>query len=69
MMYDIQAVPKSVYRRVGMVGTTCRQLAGTFVNSNFGAVVAFCSIGLLIAINLILRFPDVSTLIMEYNLF
>jgi esterase/lipase superfamily enzyme len=69
MTYDIQAVRKSAYRRVGMIGTGCRQLAGTFVNSNFGAVVAFCSIGLLIAINLILRFPDLSTLIMEYNLF
>jgi hypothetical protein len=69
MTYDMQSAPRSVYRRVSMVGTACRQFAGTFVNSNFGAVVAFCSIGFLIAINLILRFPDVSTLIMEYNLF
>jgi hypothetical protein len=68
-MYDFQSAPKAVKRCVSMVGTAWREFAATFVNSNFGAVVAFSSIGLLIAINLILRFPDASTLIMEYNLF
>jgi hypothetical protein len=65
MMYKIQSVPSSVNRPLSVV----RTLAATLSNPNLGAVVVFSAIGFLIAINLILRFPNVSTLIMEYNLF
>lgn len=68
-MHNIRSVWSSVTRRVSMVATAWRQLAVTFVDSNLGTVVAFCSIGLLIGINLILRFPDISALIVQYNLF
>jgi hypothetical protein len=69
MRYEIQSVPTSANRRVGVVRTAWRWFAATFADPNLSAVVVFCGIGLLIAINLILRFPDVSTVIMEYNLF
>jgi hypothetical protein len=69
MMYKIQSVPSSVNRHVSVVRTAWRRLAATLSDPNLSAVVIFSAIGLLIAINLILRFPNVSTLIMEYNLF
>jgi hypothetical protein len=69
MMYKIQSVPSSVNRHVSVVRTALRRLAATLSDPNLSAVVIFSAIGLLIAINLILRFPNVSTLIMEYNLF
>lgn len=69
MMYKIQSVPSSVNRHVRVVRTAWRRLAATLSDPNLGAVVVFSAIGLLIAINLILRFPNVSTLIMEYNQF
>lgn len=69
MMYEIRSVSGSANRRVIMLRSVWRRLASTFADSNLGAVVVFCVIGLLATINLILRFPDASTLIMEYNLF
>jgi hypothetical protein len=33
------------------------------------AVVAFCLVGLLLALNLILRFPDFGAVIEQYNQF
>jgi hypothetical protein len=69
MMYKIQSVPSSVNRPLSVVRTAWRRLAATLSDPNLGAVVVFSAIGFLIAINLILRFPNLSTLIMEYNLF
>jgi hypothetical protein len=68
-MYEIQSVSSSVNRRVIMLRNVWRRVAATVADSNLGAVVIFCLIGFLATINLILRFPDASTLIMEYNLF
>jgi hypothetical protein len=33
------------------------------------AIVSFCAIGLLITLNLLLRFPDLGALIAQYNQF
>jgi hypothetical protein len=36
---------------------------------NANAVVLFCTIGLLVTLNLILRFPDLGAIIAQYNQF
>jgi hypothetical protein len=36
---------------------------------NLIAIVIFCAIGLLVTVNLILRFPDLGALIAQYNQF
>jgi hypothetical protein len=38
-------------------------------NPDLHAIVSFCLIGLLLAINLILRFPDFGAIIEQYNQF
>jgi hypothetical protein len=38
-------------------------------NPDLLAVLAFCFIGLLVALNLILRFPDLGAVIVQYNQF
>jgi esterase/lipase superfamily enzyme len=69
MRHEIQSFPSSANRRISAVRTAWRWFSGAFADPNLSTVVVFCAIGLLAAINLILRFPDVSTVIMEYNLF
>ena len=41
----------------------------TWFNSDLFAVVAFCLIGLLLSLNLVLRFPDFGAVIEQYNQF
>jgi hypothetical protein len=38
-------------------------------NSDLTAVVLFCAIGLLVMVNMILRFPDFGAIIAQYNQF
>jgi hypothetical protein len=39
------------------------------MTADLNAVVVFCLIGLLLALNLILRFPDFGAVIEQYNQF
>jgi len=45
------------------------RLGAVIIDPNLTAVVLFCAIGLLAAFNLILRFPDLGTIIAQYNQF
>jgi len=38
-------------------------------DSGFLSVAAFCTIGLLVTLNVILRFPEFGAIIAQYNLF
>jgi hypothetical protein len=38
-------------------------------DANLIVIVLFCAIGLLVTVNLMLRFPDLGTLIAQYNQF
>jgi hypothetical protein len=49
-----------------IVRTTSRR-EGT--DSGFWSVAAFCAIGLLVTLNVILRFPELGAIIAQYNLF
>jgi hypothetical protein len=64
--------PKSTGRPTGMATTwrtTWRQAAAAIMTSDLIALVAFCLIGLLLALNLILRFPEFGAVIEQYNQF
>jgi hypothetical protein len=41
----------------------------TLTDPDLIAIVAFCVLGLLVALNVILRFPDLGALIEQYNRF
>jgi hypothetical protein len=60
---------KSTGRSAGIGKTAWREMAAATMTSDLGAVVAFCVIGLLLALNLILRFPDFGAVIEQYNQF
>jgi hypothetical protein len=45
------------------------RIVAALENPDFLAVVAFCLIGLLVALNLILRFPVFGAVIEQYNQF
>lgn len=45
------------------------RLVAAMTNANVLAVVAFCLIGLLISLNLMLGFPDFGAVIEQYNQF
>jgi len=44
-------------------------LAAAFKDPSLIAIVSFCAIGLLVTLNLMLRFPDLGALIAQYNQF
>jgi hypothetical protein len=60
---------KSTGRPAGIRKTAWRQMAAAIITPDLGAVVAFCLIGILLALNLILRFPDFGAVIEQYNQF
>jgi hypothetical protein len=48
---------------------TWRQLVAVITDRELTTITALCTIALLIALNLILRFPDLGALIEQYNQF
>jgi hypothetical protein len=60
---------KSPGRPASIAETAWRKAVAAIMTSDLSAVVAFCLIGLLLALNLILRFPDLGAVIEQYNQF
>ena len=56
-------------RQAEKTGTEWSRLVTAIANPDLHAVVAFCLIGFLLALNLILRFPDFGAVIEQYNQF
>jgi hypothetical protein len=55
--------------RIRAPETPYHRLVATLTDPDLIAVVTFCVLGLLIALNVILRFPDLGALIEQYNQF
>jgi hypothetical protein len=60
---------KSTDRPGSMAKTTWHRAVAAIMTPDLCAVVAFCLIGILLALNLILRFPDFGAVIEQYNQF
>lgn len=60
-------IPPLAHRKTA--GTVSFRLLALISNPNFIAVAAFCAIGLLATLNIMLRFPDFGSLIEQYNQF
>ena len=65
MRRELQPSTKHVGRRIKVAETVWSRL----VNPDFIVIVIFCAIGLLLTINVILRFPELGALIERYNQF
>jgi hypothetical protein len=60
---------KSTARPTSIAKTAWLQAVSTILTPDLSAIVAFCLIGLLLALNLMLRFPDFGAVIEQYNQF
>jgi hypothetical protein len=65
----LQWLFKSADCRTQGAETEWSRLFTAIANPDLHAIVSFCLIGLLLAINLILRFPDFGAVIEQYNQF
>jgi hypothetical protein len=65
----LQPLEKSKGRHVDEAPSQWPQIFAIFTNPNVAMIVAFCLIGLLLTLNLILRFPDFGAVIEQYNQF
>jgi len=61
--------PKPTDRPSSVTKATWLQAVAAIMTADLNAVVVFCLIGLLLALNLILRFPDFGAVIEQYNQF
>jgi hypothetical protein len=62
----VQAVAKTTDRYIDRAERSWREL---ITDPDLNAVVAFSLIGVLLALNLMFRFPDLGALIAQYNQF
>ena len=60
---------KSTDRPASIAKTAWRRAVAAIMTPDLLAVVAFCLIGILLTLNLILRFPDFGAVIEQYNQF
>jgi hypothetical protein len=60
---------KSTGRPTSVAKTAWHRAVAAIMTPDLSAVIAFCLIGFLLALNLILRFPDFGTVIEQYNQF
>ncbi|MGA8322303.1 MAG: hypothetical protein WBE48_04140 [Xanthobacteraceae bacterium] len=60
---------KSTSRPASVVKAAWHRAVAAIMTPDLSAVVAFCLIGFLLTLNLILRFPDLSAVIEQYNQF
>jgi hypothetical protein len=65
----LQSQIKPANRRTQRAETEWSRLVTVTADPDLHAVVAFCLIGLLLTLNLILRFPDFGAVIEQYNQF
>jgi uncharacterized membrane protein YdfJ with MMPL/SSD domain len=65
----LQFLVNPTNRQAEKTETEWSRLVTAIANPDLHAVVAFCLIGFLIALNLILRFPDFGAVIEQYNQF
>ena len=61
--------PKSTGRPASFAKTAWHRAVAAIMTPDLSAVVAFCLIGFLLALNFILRFPDFGAVIEQYNQF
>jgi len=66
---ELEPTVKPEDRRFERLQTTRDRIVAATTNSDLIPVMLFCAIGLLIALNLILRFPDAGLLVEQYNVF
>ena len=65
----LQTLEKSKSRNVNEAPSQWPKFLAIFSNPDLPMVVAFCLLGLLLALSLILRFPDFGAVIEQYNQF
>jgi hypothetical protein len=65
----LQFLVNPANRQAEKTGTEWSRLVTAIANPELHAVIAFCLIGLLLTLNLILRFPDLGAIIEQYNQF
>jgi uncharacterized membrane protein YdfJ with MMPL/SSD domain len=65
----LQLLINPTNRQAKKTGIEWTRLVTAIANPDLHAVVAFCLIGILLALNLILRFPDLGAIIEQYNQF
>jgi hypothetical protein len=56
-------------KSTGSPASSFRRAVSATLTPDLLAIVAFCLIGLLLALNMILRFPDLGAVIEQYNQF
>jgi hypothetical protein len=64
-----QSLAKAKVGYVDAADRSWQQFVAGFANPELHTVAAFSVIGFLVALNLILRFPDMGAVIAQYNLF
>jgi hypothetical protein len=65
----LQPLEKSKGRHADETPSQWPQLFAIFTNPDLPTIIAFCLLGLLLTLNLMLRFPDLGALIEQYNQF
>jgi hypothetical protein len=65
----LQPLEKSKGRHVNEAPSQWAELFAVFSNPDLPMIIAFCLIGVLLTLNLILRFPDFGAVIEQYNQF
>jgi hypothetical protein len=66
---ELQTRGSPADRRANASATTFHRIVTTITNPELVTVVTFSAVGLLIALNVILRFPDLGALIEQYSQF
>jgi hypothetical protein len=66
---ELQPLTKPTGGLVNAKGTRWTKLVGMAADPDFVPVVAFCVVGFLIALNMMLWFPNIGAVIAQSNLF
>jgi len=66
---EFQSLAKVKGRYVNTADGSWHRLVSAITDPDLQAIVAFCLIGLLLMLNLMLLFPDLGALIAQYNRF
>ena len=69
MLRELQPLPQPGARPIAVGATPWRRLGAAMADPQFVAVAAFCAIGLLITMNVILRFPDFGATLVQFQQF
>jgi len=69
MRRELPPLTRSASQPTKSAKTVWHQVVAKITNPDLIMIVAFCAIGLLITLNVILRFPDLGALIESYNQF